>query len=54
MISVLITLAQFQAVWRDLSFRSPAALTALLVFVGTLVFRRISPLLPHLSRKELR
>lgn len=45
MISLVLTLAQFWAAvrtaWRDPSFRSLAALTALLLFVGTLVFHEV-------------
>jgi voltage-gated potassium channel len=45
MVSLVITLAQFAAAvrkaWRDPSFRSLAALTALLLFVGTLVFHEV-------------
>lgn len=45
MVSLLITLAQFWAAvrtaWRDPSFRSLAALTALLLLVGTLVFHEV-------------
>lgn len=45
MVSLVITLAQFwsavRTAWRDSSFRSLAALTGLLLLVGTLVFHEI-------------
>ncbi|MBP1468844.1 two pore domain potassium channel family protein [Candidatus Chloroploca sp. M-50] len=45
MVALLITLAQFwstvRMVWRDPSFRSLAALTVLLLFVGTLMFHEV-------------
>lgn len=45
MVSLLITLAQFwsavRTAWRDPSFRSLAALTGLLLLVGTLVFHEV-------------
>jgi voltage-gated potassium channel len=45
MLSLLITLAQFwsavRTAWRDTSFRSLAAITALLLLVGTLVFHEV-------------
>lgn len=45
MVALLITLAQFwstvRKAWRDPSFRSLAALTVLLLFVGTLIFHEV-------------
>lgn len=45
MVALLITLAQFwsalRTAWRDPSFRSLAALTGLLLLVGTLVFHEV-------------
>jgi voltage-gated potassium channel len=45
MVALLITLAQFwsavRTAWRDPAFRSLAALTTLLLLVGTLVFHEV-------------